>query len=162
MSDTKRVYLLTLVTGTNVAMDCGIRTEIHGTRTEAVARMQYMRRNNDPRECGILPHDQIMVTGMQAVKSLDSDDYVENGKAYRIRIDERAIEPDELEDFENDYGVTIVLTKKYVMTQTVTAKDADQARDMALENAIDGDYDHDISWDYPDDEDVEIDDVNEE
>jgi len=100
-----------------------------------------------------------MVIGMHAVKPLGSDDYVENGKAYMIRIEERAIEPDDLEDFENDYDVTIVLTKKYVMTQTVTARDEDEASDMALEKALDGDYDHDIGWDYPDDEDVNIDEV---
>lgn len=158
MINTKRVFVLTKVVGESIAT-AGMMQDVYADRADAVAAMQAFRNANDPaKEVYFLEPDTICVTGYCHTKKVieDKDVFENNGNQYLARIAEREVDPSELEVFEREYEVTINITKVFAITKTLRARNEDSASDNALENAINGEYEDDINWNYPDDEDHDI------
>jgi hypothetical protein len=147
MSD-KSVWLVTLVVG-NEDLIQDISTEAFTTKSQAHIALTRWKDNLHPENT------------LEYVSKSDGNVSGTNlqGKMYRGQIERLRIDPDDYSEYVNKYAVQLKLTKTYIVTAHVSAEDEMSAEDLAIGNSHNGDYNDDIDWDYPEDEEVELYDI---
>lgn len=161
MSDKRIVILSTALSDIESGRITSLDSEVFTTTAQAKLAMLQFATRNDPSVTWLSSYiDNTSGIRKSVDKELTTESdtvYKDGDYAYRASINEVAVDDDELRDWEQNYTASVTLTRVYTLEIDIDAESEEDACDKIRDNIRDGDYEYQM--DCPDDEDIEIDNI---